>query len=146
MDHLGTTRFMTDSAGNPVESSVFSAFGERITGANPRYGYVGAFGYQAHDEIPYQHVGARYYDPNTGRFLQRDPIGLGGGANVYAYVSSGPTVALDPSGLDEYSDGMWIWDQLGRPSYDTPYPTEAPAPTVKPKPSSPRRSKAPLIE
>ena len=82
MDHLGTTRFITDSAGNPVESSVFSAFGEGISGANPRYGYVGAFGYQAHDEFAFHHVGARYYDASTGRFLQRDPIGIVGGLNA----------------------------------------------------------------
>ncbi|MGH7301864.1 MAG: RHS repeat-associated core domain-containing protein [Candidatus Rokuibacteriota bacterium] len=31
---------------------------------------------------------ARYYDPNTGRFAQRDPIGISGGLNLYAYANS----------------------------------------------------------
>ena len=62
-----------------------------------RYGYAGAWGYQtATSETPgdayatdfkFMHVGARYYDPATGRFLQRDPIGIQGGLNVYGYVA-----------------------------------------------------------
>jgi len=85
---------------------VYTAFGEQVVntfadGASNRYGYVGAYGYQAHDsaEMPFLHVGARYYDPASGRFLQRDPIGIIGGSNVYAYVRSKPTISIDPSGL-----------------------------------------------
>ncbi len=31
---------------------------------------------------------ARYYDPETGRFVGKDPIGFGGGVNLYNYVDS----------------------------------------------------------
>ena len=44
------------------------------------------------------HVGYRWYDPATGRFLQRDPIGIRGGTNVYAYVNNAPTGLVDPDG------------------------------------------------
>ena len=44
------------------------------------------------------HVGWRYYDPSSGRFLQRDPIGLWGGRNVYEYVRSSPLSWIDPEG------------------------------------------------
>ncbi len=111
-DHLGTTRLMTNELGQIVQYQAFTAFGEPIDSltqpAQPlsRYGYAGAWGYQglpqeqaATDNFPYLHVGARYYDPEIGRFLQRDPIGIDGGLNTYAYVMSTPTQFVDPSGL-----------------------------------------------
>ncbi|MEK6536122.1 MAG: RHS repeat-associated core domain-containing protein, partial [Actinomycetota bacterium] len=54
------------------------------------------------DGFPFLHVGARYYDPSSGRFLQRDPIGIRGGTNVYSYAGNTPTAAVDP-------DGELIW-------------------------------------
>ncbi|WP_374489827.1 RHS repeat-associated core domain-containing protein, partial [Zoogloea sp.] len=40
----------------------------------------------------------RYYDPDTGRFISRDPIGLLGGMNVHAYAPN-PVEWVDPLGL-----------------------------------------------
>ena len=42
--------------------------------------------------------GARTYDPQTGRFLQRDPQGFPDGPNRYAYVAGDPVNRIDPSG------------------------------------------------
>ena len=42
---------------------------------------------------------ARYYDPRLRRFVSRDPVGLAGGANEYAYAGGDPVNLTDPSGL-----------------------------------------------
>jgi len=42
---------------------------------------------------------SRYYDPATGRYIQADPIGLGGGWNRFAYVGGNPLSYVDSSGL-----------------------------------------------
>ncbi|MFP2608718.1 RHS repeat-associated core domain-containing protein, partial [Escherichia marmotae] len=40
----------------------------------------------------------RYYDPDVGRFIVTDPIGLAGGLNLYAYAPN-PVSWIDPLGL-----------------------------------------------
>ncbi|MFG6668794.1 RHS repeat-associated core domain-containing protein [Halomonas sp. HNIBRBA4712] len=42
----------------------------------------------------------RYYDPQQGRYVSQDPIGLNGGTNLYGYVTN-PMGAVDPLGLFE---------------------------------------------
>jgi RHS repeat-associated protein len=44
----------------------------------------------------------RTYDPMTGRFTQEDPIGLGGGANLYGFAAGDPVNFSDPFGLCPY--------------------------------------------
>lgn len=42
---------------------------------------------------------ARYYDPNTGRFLNEDPSRFAAGVDFYVYVDNNSTNLFDPSGL-----------------------------------------------
>ncbi|MDX1746070.1 MAG: RHS repeat-associated core domain-containing protein, partial [Halobacteriales archaeon] len=44
---------------------------------------------------------ARYYDPEIGRFISEDPIGLQGGINPYVYASNDPINRTDRSGLTD---------------------------------------------
>jgi RHS repeat-associated protein len=43
----------------------------------------------------------RYYDQQTGRWTQEDPIGIAGGVNLYAYAGNNPVSFSDPFGLCE---------------------------------------------
>jgi len=75
----------------------------------PRYLYAGGWGYESGGftsdaspeqtwalslqgpdttlpPITLQHLGHRWYQPDLGRFVQRDPIGIAGGLNTYRYV------------------------------------------------------------
>jgi RHS repeat-associated protein len=56
-------------------------------------------GQEYDQETGLYHLGARYYDPQMGRFLSEDPAGIAGGLNLYAYAGNDPINAADPSGL-----------------------------------------------
>ncbi len=116
-NQIGSTELLVDADGQVVQDWAYTAFGEPAdlggTG-DTRYRYAGDWGYEANPQIgaggvtfPFLHVGARWYDPETGRFLQRDPIGIGGGLNVYAYARNAPTRIVDPAGLEPSSLGDW---------------------------------------
>ncbi len=109
-DLIRSTVMTTNDSGASVASVAYTAFGELIGSApETRYQYAGGWGYEADllvlngapgtTPITLQHVGFRWYDPSLGRFIQRDPIGLAGGLNVYAYVTNNPLIAVDPSAL-----------------------------------------------
>jgi RHS repeat-associated protein len=44
---------------------------------------------------------SRSYDPNSGRYLESDPLGLSSGVNLYAYASNSPLMVGDKLGLDQ---------------------------------------------
>jgi len=48
---------------------------------------------------------ARYYSPRLQRFISEDPLGFGGGSNLYRYVSNAPNTKTDPLGLTDGSGG-----------------------------------------
>jgi len=53
--------------------------------------------YDAETNLFYNYF--RDYDPQGGRYIQSDPIGLGGGVNTYSYVANNPISSIDPFGL-----------------------------------------------
>jgi RHS repeat-associated protein len=96
-DGLGSVVALTDQTGATQGTQRYDAWGNKLagTGTIPQYGYTG----REPDETGLIYYRARYYDPTTGRFTQRDPIGLQGGINRYAYVGNNPVNFTDPEGL-----------------------------------------------
>ena len=52
------------------------------------------------DETDFVYYGYRYYNPSTGRWLNRDPIGEAVGINLYGFVYNNPVNRFDRLGLD----------------------------------------------
>ena len=49
-------------------------------------------------ETSLAYFGYRYYNPDTGRWINRDPIGEMGGANLYLAISNDPVTSIDSLG------------------------------------------------
>ncbi|WP_034065650.1 RHS repeat-associated core domain-containing protein, partial [Pseudomonas aeruginosa] len=99
-DHLDTPRLATDASGQIAWQWQSDAFGrgealsQGSTQVNLRF--PGQY-YDAESGLHYNYF--RDYDPETGRYVESDPIGLDGGLNTYAYVGSNPVGLVDPNGL-----------------------------------------------
>ena len=105
VDHLGTPVAMTDEQGVKVWSAVYDPFGKATPNEDPdgngqavtlNVRFPGQY-YDQETGLHYNYF--RYYDPNMGRYLTSDPIGLQGGLNTYSYAGENPIILTDPLGL-----------------------------------------------
>ncbi len=87
--------------------------------SNP-FKYVGSAGVRD-DGNGLLYMRARYYDPEVGRFISKDPIGFAGGdLNLYNYVGGNPVNRIDPTGLYDETYGR----ATGDPAQDHTGPSE----------------------
>lgn len=77
-DHLGSTRALTDGNGNVVEQQQYDSFGNSPGSNLTRYGYTGR---ERDPDTGLSYYRARWYEPQTGRFISEDPMGLAAGPN-----------------------------------------------------------------
>ncbi|MDC3826553.1 RHS repeat domain-containing protein, partial [Pseudomonas aeruginosa] len=95
-DHLDTPRLATDASGQIAWQWQSDAFGrgealsQGSTQVNLRF--PGQY-YDAESGLHYNYF--RDYDPETGRYVESDPIGLEGGINTYGYVNANPINQTD---------------------------------------------------
>jgi RHS repeat-associated protein len=111
-DQVGSVVALVDAAGHVAGRVGYDPYGNVIssTGTLPDYRYAGLYG---HDPSGLFLATYRAYDPAVGRWLNRDPIGLAGGLNLYAYANNNPLRWTDPTGLDVF---------LCRRPADLPFP------------------------
>jgi RHS repeat-associated protein len=97
-DRLGSVRFLTDFTSAVVDAYTYDAFGSRtiVSGTAFTYGFDG-------ERVDYEtgliFLRTRYYDPATGKFISRDPLGIVASLNSYSYCGSDPLNTSDPSGM-----------------------------------------------
>jgi RHS repeat-associated protein len=99
---VGAPLEVTDEAGELAWAGRYSAWGkvQRCEGEMDvaRIEQPLRYAGQYSDESTGLHYNTfRYYDPDVGRFISQDPIGLLGGENLYAYAPN-PATWLDPLG------------------------------------------------
>ncbi len=139
-DDLGTVMGIIEPDGITKILQHFDPFGKKIKTKQRfpyPFGYNGAI-YDEESELYY--LNNRYYDPSTGRFISKDPIGLQGGFNEYIYAHNNPLSFTDPLGLfaikrpeipfkgEKYSVGFLTHELLPE---SFPHLPEFPTPGIK---------------
>jgi RHS repeat-associated protein len=130
VDHLGSTRLVTDDTGNAMRRYDYLPFGEELPagafGRTVERGYQSApdgfnpkFTGQMRDMVSgLDYFNARYYNPAQGAFLSPDPWNAGANVadsqswNGFSYVTNNPLNLVDPSGLDP----IFSFTPIGNPS------------------------------
>ena len=98
-DHLGSTRLKTDGNGDSIYDTNYIPFGSTYgESGSEEFKYTG----KREDSTGLYYYGARYYDPQVGRFITEDPI-TGSlydphSLNRYVYCRNNPHKYTDPDG------------------------------------------------
>lgn len=100
-DHLGSVRLVVNTATGAVAQQIsYDEFGRVLSDSAPGFQPFGFAGGLYDPATALVLFGARSYDPYSGRWTRRDPIGFAGtSANLYDYCHSDPINYIDPNGL-----------------------------------------------
>ncbi|MHB9047276.1 MAG: RHS repeat-associated core domain-containing protein [Pirellulales bacterium] len=111
-DRQGTIRDVVEydaqlDVTNLVDHIAYNSFGKILSQTNPsktpRFTYTGR---EWDADAGLYYYRARWYDPESGRFVGEDPLGFAAGdVNVQRYVGNSPVNFTDPSGLSGGSGG-----------------------------------------
>jgi RHS repeat-associated protein len=101
----GSTVALTDSGGDITDSYAYDSFGvlANSDGVSPQpFRYLGRYGI-LDDRTGLLYARARYWNPQLGRFLTKDPVtgkdGDSQSLNRYLYTLNNPLRFVDPSGM-----------------------------------------------
>ncbi|EFE06258.1 RHS element core protein [Citrobacter youngae] len=99
-DHRGLPLALIDADNSVVWRAEYDEWGNLLNEDNPRnlQQLIRLPGQQYDDESELYYNRHRYYNPEQGRYITQDPIGLRGGWNPYTYPLN-PVTGMDPLGL-----------------------------------------------
>ena len=100
-DHLGSPQALTDQSGTVAWAADYEPFGdvlETVTTVSNNLRFPGQY-FDEETRLHYNYF--RDYDPGTGKYVQSDPIGIGGGPNTYSYVRNNRVRLSDRLGLED---------------------------------------------
>ena len=112
-DHLGTPQVMTNESADIVWRANYTPFGKAdvmVETVTNNIRFPGQY-YDQESGLHYNYF--RDYDPELGRYIQSDPIGLAGGINTYGYVGGNPINFIDPLGLIRWEGTYRIRSAVG---------------------------------
>ena len=119
-DGGGNVRQLTNSAGAVTDTYEYDAFGNDVyhTGTTPNnYLYRGE---QYDQDLGLYYLRARYYNPNTGRFMSRDPeAGYAkepASLHKYLYANGDPTNRVDPTGRAAMLEFLFTTADISTPT------------------------------
>ena len=101
LNPVGHTVALTDMGGLVTSSNLYSAFGGIFAASGSAENDFLANTKQRSASIGLDNHGFRYYDPEIGRYISRDPAGYPDGLNAYLYVRNNPINRVGPLGLSE---------------------------------------------
>jgi RHS repeat-associated protein len=97
---VGHTVALTLQTGAVSKSDLYEAYGNIVASTGSSSNNRLANTKERSFTLGLDNHGFRYYDPEVGRYISRDPIGYGDGLNVYLYVHNNPINHIDPLGLE----------------------------------------------
>ncbi|WP_353120424.1 RHS repeat-associated core domain-containing protein [Myroides odoratus] len=108
-DHLGSTSYITDIFGKPVQYIEYLPFGEVMVEQSTNNILENVYKFNAKEldaQTGYYYYGARYYDPGASIFLSVDPLAEEFPAwTPYHYVHNNPMNLIDPTGMSAQEPG-----------------------------------------
>ena len=101
-DHIGNLVQTVNASGQVTGDLFYTPFGEPMGETSNQIDHNQPFGFSTKRgdfASGLLYFGYRFYVPHMERWLNRDPIGIDGGLNIYGYLEQNPIMYVDPNGF-----------------------------------------------
>ncbi len=104
-NHLQTPQYVLDSSQSVLWQAAYQSYGKALIDGDVDSNGTAVIlnqrfpGQYADSETELYYNWNRTYNPDTGRYISPDPIGINGGVNLFGYANASPLNNIDPMGL-----------------------------------------------